>query len=229
MARRNTGARLPDGTFVTDFSSVEKVMETLKTPAAVSKEYSRQRSIIRKRVERLGAAGEVYNRLYETFGNVAESMPDARSLTTEQQAKLLGAMSRAIAGGYQNTLREIRKSRREVLGAVRAQAEKAKDKELADFLSKEPTPAQMSRIYAVADMVRKTIGAKTVGSGELFEKITEMVMVSTSKESLLTMAAQIIANSGMATVENLSNLKARFTKRGTERVAWKKAHKKRGK
>ena len=229
MARRNTGARLPEGTFLTDFSSPERVRQTLGSAAAIQAEYSRQRSIIRKRVERMAAAGEVYNRLYKTFGNLAEDLPAVKNLTTEQMAKLLGATSRAIAGGYQNTLKEIRSARKEAVSVMRQRAEEEDDSELAAALSKEPTPAQMARIHTIMGMVQRTLGRKMVDSNELLEDATKMVMTSKSKTSLLTLASQVMAAQGYDDMDDLMAMKDHFTAKGTTRVSWAKAHKARGK
>lgn len=229
MARRNTGARLPEGTFLTDFASSERVRAALGSDAAIQAEYSRQRSIIRKRVERLAAAGETYNRLYKTFGNLEQALPTVKNLTTEQMAKLLGATSRAIAGGYQNTLRAIRESRRSTSNALRKQAEAEGDIALAEALARDPTPAQMEKIYRLMGMVERTLGKKMVDTNELLEDATKIVMSSRSKTSLLTMASQLMANQGFDELEDLAALKDRFTARGTVRVSWSRAHGKRGK
>lgn len=229
MARRNTGARLPEGTFLTDYSSPERVRQTLGSDSAIQAEYSRQRSIIRKRVERMAAAGEVYNRLYKTFGNLVEDLPAVKNLTTEQMAKLLGATSRAIAGGYQNTLRDIKAARSEAVSVMRQRAEQENDTELVEALSKEPTPAQMARIHTIMGMVQRTLGRKMVDSNELQEDATKIVMTSKSKTSLLTLASQVMAAQGYDDMDDLMAMKDRFTARGTTRVSWAKAHKARGK
>lgn len=229
MARRNTGARLPEGTFLTDFSSPERVLKILGSESAIQAEYSRQRSIIRKRIERMAAAGEVYNRLFKTFGNLAEDLPAVKNLTTEQMAKLLGATSRAIAGGYQNTLKEIRSARKEVVSVMRQRAEQEDDSELAEALSKDPTPAQMARIHTIMGMVQRTLGRKMADSNELLEDATKMVMTSKSKTSLLTLASQVMAAQGYDDMDDLMAMKDRFTAKGTTRVSWAKAHKARGK
>jgi len=229
MARRNTGARLPEGTFLTDFASVERVRAALGSDAAIQAEYSRQRSIIRKRVERMAAAGETYNRLFKTFGNMEQALPTVKNLTTEQMAKLLGATSRAIAGGYQNTMRSIRESRKSTANALRKQAEAAGDTALAEALTKDPTPAQMEKIHRLMGMVERTLGKKLVDTNELLEDATRIVMTSKSKTSLLTMASQLMANQGFDEMEDLAALKDRFTARGTVRVSWSRAHGKRGK
>lgn len=229
MARRNTGARLPEGTFLTDYSSPERVRKTLGSDSAIQAEYSRQRSIIRKRIERMAAAGEVYNRLFKTFGNLAEDLPVVKNLTTEQMAKLLGATSRALAGGYQNTLKAIRAARKEAVSVMRQRAEEEDDTELAAALSKEPSPAQMARIHTIMGMVQRTLGRKMVDSNELLEDATKMVMTSKSKTSLLTLASQVMAAQGYDDMDDLMAMKDRFTARGTTRVSWAKAHKARGK
>jgi hypothetical protein len=227
MARRK-GASLPAGLSITDFASPARVLHALGSPSAIQAEYSRQRSIIRKRIERMAAAGETANKFYNLFGNLREALPQVKNLTTEQMSKLLASTSRAIAGGYQATLSEVRKSRHDVAAALRLEAEQEGDTQLAEVLAKDPSPQQMDKIRRLMGMIQKTVGRKTLDSGDTMRMATLVVMTSKSKTSLLTMGAKVMQLLGVDDADNLEALKDRFTAAGTTRVAWSRVHGSRG-
>ena len=227
MARRK-GASLPAGLSITDFASPARVLNALGSPATIRAEYSRQRSIIRKRVERMAAAGETANKFYNLFGNIQKDLPRVKDLTIEQMSKLLASTSRAIAGGYQATLTEVRATRRDITAALRMEAELGGDTALAAALEKDPTPQQMERINRLMGMIQKTVGRKTMDSNELRQSATLAVMTSKSKTSLLRLGGQIMQRMGLDDADNLEGLKDRFTAAGTTRVAWSRVHGSRG-
>ena len=251
MARRS-GAKLATGTSVVDYRSPASIVSTFakqlipgvdsqtilqhlrQNPAdqkrvdtAIRAEYSRQRSILRKRVERMEAAGETANQFFSRFGDIKKSMPTAKGLSTQEMMQRMAAMSRAIGGGYQATLTEVKASRKSAMERVRQEAEDAGDDVTADFLSKELTPKQAEKVNRVWAIVRAVMGkslGKAIGSGGLDVKIHETVIEG--GQSVLAMGAQVLSDYD-ADIADLETIKERFTQTGKTRVAWAKAHRKR--
>lgn len=223
MAAR-TGAKLPQGTSIVDFRSPAAILNALGSEKAIRAEYSRQRSIIRKRIERMEKAGETTNTFYQRFGDMKRAIPTAKGLSTEEMKQRLAAMARAIGGGYQSTLTEVKAARKAAMERVRQEAEDAGDAATADFLGKELTPKQAEKVGRVWNIVRGVMGrslGKLIGSGDMDVKITRVVMEG--KQSVLSMAAQVLSDYD-ADIATLEILRERFTQTGKTRVAWSKAH-----
>lgn len=95
MARR-TAARLAPGTTIIDYASPTRILKAFGNDMkAIRAEASRERSIIRKRLERMKKAGETQNRFYQHYysGNYA-----SRSQTKKQSVStsdILNAMKSA--------------------------------------------------------------------------------------------------------------------------------------
>lgn len=224
MARR-TGARLPEGTTVVDFRSPASILEALGSDAAIRKEYSRQRSIIRKRIERMAQAGETANQFYQRFGDLKRALPTAKGMSTQEMAQRMAAMARAIGGGYQSTLTEVKEARKSAMERVRQEAEEAGDDMTASFLSKELTPKQAEKVGRVWNIIRGVMGksiGKVIGSSGIDVKIHETV-IDGRGQSVLSMAAQVLSDYD-ADISTLETLRDRFTQTGKTRVAWAKAH-----
>ena len=223
MARRS-GAKLPKGTTVVDFRSEAAILAKLGSEAKLRAEYSRQRSIIRKRIERMKEAGETTNQFYQRFGDLKRALPTAKGLSTSEMAKRMAATARAIGGGYQATLTEVKTSRKAAMERVRREAEDVGDLETADFLSKELTPKQAEKVGKVWAIVRAVMGksiGKTLGSGDTDVKIHQVVIEG--GQSVLGMASQVLTDFD-ADIATLETIKERFTQTGKTRVAWAKAH-----
>lgn len=217
-------AKLPQGLTPYDFRTPSSIMSALGTEAAVRAEYSRQRSIIRKRVERMAAAGETSNQFYKRFGNLAQAMPTAKGLSTKEMMSRMAASSRAIGGGYQSTMTAVKQSRKETMERLREQAEEEGDDLTADYLSKPLTPKQAEKVNKLWGIIRAVMGkslGKSIGSGDMEKQIIQMVVAG--GQSVLSMAAAVMSHYD-ADIAELETLKNRFTQTGKTRVAWSKAH-----
>lgn len=233
MAKRQ-GATLARGTTFLDYASPARILAAFENDMRkIRAEYSRQRSIIRKRVERMEKAGEIYNPYYERFGRNRElSLPTVKTLSDADLLLMLSSTARGIAGGYQATVSEIRESRADTLGALKAQAEAAGDEDLAEALAKGLSAKQLAQVGRIMGMIKRVVG-KTEDSNTVRETAMRVVLGKRKGESLLGMAARTMDLLGVGEDEegntgNLEALKERYTQKGTVRVSWKKAHSKRG-
>ena len=226
---RQRGARLPEGMTILDFRSPSAIESKLTTDAAIRAEYSRQRSIIRKRVERMKAAGETSNAFYRRFGDLEKAMPTAKGLSTKEMEMRMAASARAIGGGYQSTLEQIKAARKASMERVRDEAKAAGDTATADFLDKPLTPKQAEKVNRIWGIVKAILGrslGKSIGSGETDVKIHQLVLEG--GRSVLSMAAQVLSDYD-ADVQQLETLRERFTTTGKTRVSWDRAHRGKGK
>lgn len=233
MAKRQ-GATLARGTTFLDYASPAKILAAFENDMRkIRAEYSRQRSIIRKRVERMEKAGEIYNPYYERYGRNRDlALPTVKNLSDADLLLMLSSTARGISGGYQATVSEIRESRADTLGALKAQAEAAGDEDLAEALSKGLSAKQLSQVGRIMGMIKRVVG-KTEDSDTVRQFAMRVVLGKRKGESLLSMAARTMDLLGVGDDEegspsNLEALKERYTTKGTVRVSWKKAHSKRG-
>ena len=228
MATQRGKSNLAPSTTITDYASYARLKSAFGTDAAIVSEYSRERSILRKRLERMEAAGETDNWLYKTFGNMKEDLPTARGMSAQQAAQMLASTARALGGARSASLSEIRKSRAETKEVLAQQAEDADDEDFADAIRKM-TDKQWRKMTKVMGMVQRTVGARNLDSEKVMQEAAKIVLNTKGKTSVLTMAANVIANLGLDdNTGNLEKLGQMFTKTGSTRVSWKKAHAKRG-
>lgn len=237
MARRSNAAKLPEGMTLLDFASPAAIMRAFQgDERRIRAEYSRQRSIIRKRIERMKAAGETDNFVYRKYGDIKNDLPTADQLSTRQMMEILTNTGSTIAGGYQSTLSDIRQRRRRLRKTIEEAQErgKAKGKSGAAVAGEDGgddgealTDAQVKKIQQLMGMTQFVLG-KAQDSDTILEEATKIVKRGGKQRNLLTMAAEILTRFD-ADVEDLEGLRSRFTAKGTTRVSWAKAHKGRGK
>lgn len=235
MARRSNAARLPEGMTLLDFASPAAIMRAFEgDERRIRAEYSRQRSIVRKRVERMAQAGETENFVFRKYGDLKTALPTADQLTTQQMLSILTNTGSTLAGGYQSTLRDIKKRRKTLRKTIEEQQERRGKKSGAGAEGGEDvddgsalTDAQLIKVQKLMGMTQFALG-KAMDSDEVLEKATEIVKKGGKQSNLLKMAAEILAHFD-ADIEDLEGLKQRFTAKGTTRVSWSKAHRKRGK
>lgn len=237
MARRSNAAKLPEGMTLLDFASPAAIMRAFEgDEKRIRAEYSRQRSIVRKRVERMKAAGETDNFVYRKYGDIKNDLPTADQLTTRQMMEILTNTGSTIAGGYQSTLSDIRQRRRRLKKTIEEAQERGKAKgkkgasaadEGAGDEGEALTDAQVKKIQQLMGMTQFVLG-KAQDSDTILEEATKIVKRGGKQRNLLTMAAEILTRFD-ADVEDLEGLRSRFTAKGTTRVSWAKAHKGRGK
>ena len=242
MARRSNAARLPEGTTLLDFATPGAIMRAFEgDERRIRAEYSRQRSIVRKRIERMAAAGETENFVYRKYGDLKSALPTADRLSTRQMLDILTSTASTIGGGYQSTLRDIKQRRQRLRKTIEEQQKgeakaktrrkvkaTAEDEEEDEGDGGKLTDAQLRKIQKLMGMTQFVLG-KARDSGELLEMVTDTVRRGGGKRNLLSMASEILNAYGAAEPEDLEGLKSRFTAKGTMRVSWAKAHGKRGK
>lgn len=239
MARRSNAAKLPEGMTLLDFASPAAIMRAFQgDEKRIRAEYSRQRSIVRKRVERMAAAGETDNFVFRKYGDLKQALPTADQLSTRQMMEILTNTGSTIAGGYQSTLSDIRQRRRKLRKTIEEAQEKqrgkAKGKKGAAAAGEDGgddgealTDAQVKKIQQLMGMTQFVLG-KAQDSDTILEEATKIVKRGGKQRNLLTMAAEILTRFD-ADVEDLEGLRSRFTAKGTTRVSWAKVHKGRGK
>ncbi len=223
-------AGLKSGTTLTDYASGSRIEKAFGgSMKDIRAEYSRQRSIIRKRVERMEEAGETYNKFYGIFGD-RSAIPSAKGLTDAQVLKHLSMTAQAIGGGYVSTVSEIRERREELRERMQDQAEEYGDTELAEMLKRPLTPSQYARAGRLMGMIRQALG-KYLGSDDTYQESLKVILKDDGKTSLLTLANRVLNNvlgEENVSVEYLEKMKEKYTAKGTVRVSYAKAHRKRG-
>lgn len=228
MATRR-GATLAPGTTLPDYSSQERIQRAFGGDmAAIRREYSRQRSIIRKRVERLKAAGETHNHFYHKYSNLDEVLPSARGLSDQELMQAMARSAHGIGAGMQSTVSEVRASREEQIAGLKADAEYYEDAELAQKLDEGITAKQLEQIQRIMGMVQKVVG-RVDDSDTLRQEATKTVLFGDPHVTILSKAAQVINNLGLGdeNIDAIAELKKIYTWKGTVRVSYKKAHAKR--
>lgn len=226
------GAGLAKGTRLADYASPTRILNAFKDDMkAVRAEYSRQRSIIRKRIDRLREAGEVYNEFYERFGNLDEALPSLKNLTTDKVLRLMSSSASAIAGGYQSTLSEIKKERTDVLKTLAQQAEDADDMETAEMLRGDVTPRQFDRMRRLMGILNHAGVTRFKPSDDVWKQAAVAVLSNDSHASLLSLAGQVLDKLGIEFedyVKFMQDAKQTYTAKGKYRATYKKARQKRG-
>lgn len=129
MATRQT-AHLPTGMTLLDFATPTRIMQAFGGDMkAMRAEYSRQRSIIRKRVERMEQKGEIYNKFYNYYGDLQKAAPSARGLSDKTIMNYLMSTAQALGGGYKSTIDDVAASRKDAVMSMLQQAALADDRE----------------------------------------------------------------------------------------------------
>ena len=221
---------LKSGTTVSDYMSQRALLRAFGSESAVRTELSRLRSIVAKRTERMAAAGETENAFYQKFGGLRQKLPTVSGLSMREMAAWMKTFAHSMAGSKAaSTLEEVRTRRKEGTERLIKQAEKAGDKTLVEDLKKNPTVSQWKKIRKIMDMIYR-IGGRDIDSGLVFTLTMKTVLEPNAgkKRNLLSLAADVMQRMEIDNVEDLEELRERFTSQGTTRVSWEKAHKKRG-
>ena len=210
MAKRST-AHLPTGMTLLDFASPSRILQAFNGDMkAMRAEYSRERSILRKRVERMEQKGEVYNKFYNYYGDLQKSMPSARGLSDKTVMYNLMSTAQAIGGGYKSTIEELRESRQDAVMALVQDAAKQDDKEFVfSFLNDKLTEKQKENAYNLlkagksGELPPKAIKQITAEEYAKAKKILGMIQ----KVSIASMPYNIIFNDALKTVLHESGKK----------------------
>ena len=221
---------LREGTIPSDYRSLRSQVTTLGTESALRAEYSRLRSIVRKRIERMEQAGETTNRFYEKFGNLAEALPTAKGRDTRDLSMRLSVLAKALGGGYTGTVKEIKEERKRQAERFAQAAEDSGDEETAEYFrdAKNITKSQWDKIHRMMGIVWQFAG-RSISSKEVEAVAAKTVLSSKGqKKSVLQMAAEVMRDLGLDDVANLEDIQQRYKKDGRLRASWKKARNKRG-
>ena len=225
MARQKSALR--PGLTELDFRSMTSIREALGDEKAIRAEYSRMRSIIRKRVERLGSAGETKNWMHRTFGNVAENLPTAKGMSTRDMMMRMAPMARALSGSYQTTLKEIRKSRKKAIQTISQEAKQSgQAKEAVDL--GQMTDAEYEKYKILMGMIENVIGRQVAYSKGLIGSVVETMSDRKPGESIRDLAKRAISIMELSEQKKRDakhSLEYRWTTKGKTKVAWKNRRK----
>ena len=217
---------------VTDYASPSRILSLFNHDMkAVRAEYSRQRSIIRKRVERMEAAGEISSSFYQNFGK--NRLKPVKELSDREILMQLTRTASALAGGRKSSLQQIRDARKAAQADLLMEAKKAGDTELAKMLEKPMTDKQYRDALTIMHLVY-TVASEAYDHSAWRESV-KLVLNKKKGDTLLSMAASILSSmdfdedeEGQGGMKAMEELKSRFTSRGKTRVSWSKAHGRRG-
>lgn len=221
-------AHLPAGMTLLDFSSRKAIRSAFGGDMrAMRAEYSRERSIIRKRIERMAEAGETSNAFYSYYKNMEKVLPSARGLSDETIMDLMMKSAHGIGGGYKSTISELKDERLENIATLAKQAAGAGDREFARSLlnpklSNEEADALIdilasgrtqgldmgsitldmsskdyAKVLRIMGMVQKVDKGRTISSNTLYQDALKMVVNKGDRMGVLRMAAEVIHKLGI--------------------------------
>ena len=228
----NPKSRLAPGTTLPDYSTPSRILAAFGGDMSkVRAEYSRQRSIVRKRLDRMEAAGETYNKFYEYYKDRNNMIPSARSLSDHDLMDAMRRTAMALSGGFKGTVTEVKESRENVVDDMIAEAEEAEDYEFAEMLRGPVSSKQLAQMGSVMGMIQRVIG-RTYSSDELRQTALKYVLQNPN-ESLLSKASRIMIDLGYGeddgtSLQKLEQLKAMHTEDGHFTVQYKQSRRKRG-
>ena len=233
MERKNRNRLNPTKSLI-DYANPTRILKAYDNDIkAIREDYSRYRSIIRKRLDRMEQAGETYNPYYNYYKDRDESLPSARGLSDTKLMKRMASLAAGVSGAYQDTVSEIRASRADALTAWKGVAEAENDEELASYLD-EITPEQLAEIGRIMGMITFAVGVKgkLLDSSGVYQEAMKAVLNQKNTKSLLSKAANIINDMGLDDSDDtsaLEKMKTKYNWHGEVKVSYKKAHQKRGK
>lgn len=226
---------LAKGTQLTDYANPSRIMRAFDGDMSrIRAEYSRQRSIIRKRIERMEAAGEIHNDFYRRFGNMQEAIPSLKGLSNEQVMRAMSGTANALVGGYQTTLKEIRQARQEAFEEFKAQAENAGDKKLVAELNKQGlTSEAYDNIKTLMGYMQNAGVIKFKPSKPVYDAVIKEYYKRKDGESLADVASKVVKKlrlrvSDDQRVEIMEKIQRGANTAGGKTVSFDKARKKRG-
>ena len=223
MARRGQrAARLPEGMTVIEFASPARIMAAFEgNEQAIRAEYSRQRSIIRKRIERMKAAKETYNATYAKFGDLKSALPSARGMSTMEMMKRMSGMASNIAGTFESTLSQIKQSRADVEANLIAGARSAGDTKFAEALEAGGlTPIKYERMKRVMGMIRAVMPDAYPETA--WDTVQSEVAKTSNKKSLIDIAGNVLRKLGFeADTVTIGN---KYTAQGKLNTVYRSEH-----
>lgn len=232
MPRPNKNKLNPTKSLV-DYASQDRILKAYdNNMKAIREDASRYRNIIRKRLDRMEAAGETTNPYYNYYKDRETKLGTVRGMSDEEVMRILPTWAAGVSGAYQDTLTAVKQARADLVESWRLYAEEEGDEDLADLLS-NPTPEQMAAIGKLMGMITYAVGVKgkLLDSATVYQEAMKAVL-GNKKGSLLTKAANIINNMGLDDSEDasgLSKMKEKYSWQGGVKVSYQKSHKKRGK
>ena len=232
MAVKHT-VNLAKGTQLVDYANPTRILRAFdEDMRRIRAEYSRQRSIIRKRIERMEAAGEIHNDFYRRFGNTQEAIPSLKGLSNEQVMRAMSGTANALVGGYQTTLKEIKEARLTAFEEFKAQAKKEGDKKLLQELETQGLPSQgYQDIRTLMGYLENAGVIKVKPSKSVYTSVIKAYYKKKDNESLMDIASKVVkrlrldadTKSGM-----LEKIQQRSNAPGGKSVSFSEARRKRG-
>lgn len=255
MPRPNKNKLNPTKSLV-DYASQDRILKAYdNNMKAIREDASRYRSIIRKRLDRMEAAGEIYNPYYEFYKDREKTIAPIRGMSDKEVMRILPTWAAGVSGAYKDTLSEVRQARKDVAAAwasVMAENQKEDiqrktaeaiekgeeidldDDDLTDWGSavENITPEQLADVGRIMGMITHAVGikGKLLDSSSVYQDALKAVL-GKDKHSLLTKATQIIKNMGLddSNSSGIEKMKDKYNWQGRVKVSYQKSHKKRGK
>lgn len=232
MAVKHT-VNLAKGTQLVDYANPSRILRAFDNDMSrIRAEYSRQRSIIRKRIERMEKAGEIHNDFYRRFGNMQEAIPLLNGLSNEQVMRAMSGTANALVGGYQTTLKEIKEARLTAFEEFKAQAKKEGDKKLLQELETQGLSSQgYQDIRTLMGYLENAGVIKVKPSKSVYTSVIKAYYKKKDNESLMDIASKVVkrlrldadTKSGM-----LEKIQQRSNAPGGKSVSFNEARRKRG-
>ena len=232
MAVKHT-VNLAKGTQLVDYANPSRILRAFDNDMSrIRAEYSRQRSIIRKRIERMEKAGEIHNDFYRRFGNMQEAIPSLKGLSNEQVMRAMSGTANALVGGYQTTLKEIKEARLTAFEEFKAQAKKEGDKKLLQELETQGLSSQgYQDIRTLMGYLENAGVIKVKPSKSVYTSVIKAYYKKKENESLMDIASKVVkrlrldadTKSGM-----LEKIQSRSNAPGGKSVSFNEARRKRG-
>lgn len=232
MAVKHT-VNLAKGTQLVDYANPSRILRAFDGDMSrIRAEYSRQRSIIRKRIERMEKAGEIHNDFYRRFGNMQETIPSLKGLSNEQVMRAMSGTANALVGGYQTTLKEIKEARLTAFEEFKAQAKKEGDKKLLQELETQGLSSQgYQDIRTLMGYLENAGVIKVKPSKSVYTSVIKAYYKKKDNESLMDIASKVVkrlrldadTKSGM-----LEKIQQRSNAPGGKSVSFNEARRKRG-
>lgn len=226
MAR--TKSSLREGLTELDFSSQTRIRAALGDEKAIRAEYSRMRSIIRKRINELEKANVKRNWLYRTFGDMQKQLPTARGMSTRDMMKRMAPMARALSGSYKQTnLRDIRRTEAKTIKTIADQAKTAGQVADAKDIGTW-TDAEFEKFKILMGMIENVVGRQLSYDKGITAAVSAALQNRQPGQSLRDMAKKAVDLMGMsrrAKQNAKHSLEFRWTAKGKTKVSWKNRRK----
>lgn len=255
MPRPNKNKLNPSKSLV-DYASQDRILKAYNNNMKeIREDASRYRSIIRKRLDRMESAGEIYNPYYEFYKDREKTLASIKGMSDREVMRILPTWAAGVSGAYKDTLGEVRQARQDTIDTwskVIAEAQKDEiqrktaeaieknveieldEDDLTDWGSKVEniTPEQLADVGRIMGMITHAVGikGKLLDSSSVYQDAMKAVL-GKDEHSLRTKAVNIIKSMGLddEDMSGIEKMKDKYNWQGRVKVSYQKSHKKRGK